>query len=55
MTRFQVRKKLRKAGAKAKSIAVERLGNFEQGTSRLSISKATLKLATQQEKETAKV
>lgn len=46
MTRFQVRKKLRKAGSRAKSIAVERLGNLEQGTSRLSINKASLKLAT---------
>lgn len=46
MTRFQVRNKLRKAGSKAKSIAVERLGNVSQGTSRLSISKASLKLAT---------
>jgi hypothetical protein len=50
MTRFQVRKNLRKASCKAKTIAVEALhvtvANVAQGQSRLGIRKAGLKLAT---------
>ncbi|MGI2901986.1 PEP-CTERM sorting domain-containing protein [Tolypothrix sp. VBCCA 56010] len=47
MTRFQVRKKLRKAGSKAKSIAVGafsiQMGNVPQSKSRLGIRKTSLK------------
>ena len=50
MTRFQVRNKLRKAGSKAKSIAVETLGmnlvNTTKGKSRLGIRKASIGLVT---------
>ncbi len=50
MTRFQVRKKLRKAGAKAKYVALEtlgmNLGNTSKGGSRLGIRKASIGLVT---------
>jgi hypothetical protein len=50
MTKFQVRNKLRKAGAKAKSIAVGTLsmdlGNTSKGKSRLGIRKASIGLVT---------
>lgn len=50
MTRFQVRKKLRKAGSKAKSIAVGTLSigqaNVSQDTFRLGIRKASIGLVT---------
>jgi hypothetical protein len=50
MTRFQVRKKLRKAGAKAKYVALEtfgmNLGNTSKGKSRFRIRKASIGLVT---------
>jgi hypothetical protein len=50
MTRFQVRKKLRKASVKAKYVALETLGmnleNTSKGESRLGIRKASIGLVT---------
>jgi hypothetical protein len=49
MTRFQVRNKLRKAGSKAKAIAVDKFigqANFDKSRARIGVGKTALKIAT---------